>query len=98
MKLRDVIHKEEPFDDERYSAWSNRFELFDKLGRNLNQFKIEKIPNYLDIDVLEVKEGGYIGYGVGFPVTHIKLNFLNNEYLGCCSSIKYGGTYVDSRE
>ena len=84
MKLKDVKHEEifgsKKFID-KFNIHNNRFLLFDKLGRELNGWSIAKLPNYLELNVLETTESGYSGYGVGFPTTHIKLDFLDDDYL-----------------
>lgn len=84
MKLKNVKHKEILYGEKRvynFSFFDNRFYLFDKLGRELNSFTMEKVPNILDIEVLEIKKSGYSGHGVGFPTTHIKLDFLDYTKL-----------------
>ena len=92
MKLKDVTHEENWGSKkmvDKFNINSNRFLLFDKLGRELNEWSIEKIPNYLELEVLETKRSGYSGYGVGFPTTHIKLDFLDDNYL-CFGSFCFG--------
>lgn len=92
MKLKDVTHEENWGGEkivDKFNIHSNRFLLFDKLGRELNGWSIEKIPNYLELEVLETKRSGYSGYGVGFPTTHIKLDFLEDHYL-CFGSFRFG--------
>lgn len=92
MKLKDVVHEEmfcgkEKID--KFDIYSNRFLLFDKLGRELNGWKIEELPDYLELEVLETKRSGYSGYMVGFPTTHIRLDFLDNQYL-CSGNFHFG--------
>lgn len=84
MKLKDVTHVEKWGEKkmvDKFDIHSNRFLLFDKLGRELNEWSIKRLPNYLELEVLETKKSGYSGYGVGFPVTHIKLDFLDNSFV-----------------
>lgn len=66
-----------------FSIYSNRFVLFDKIGRTLNEWAIEKFPNYLDLEIIETKESGFQSYiyFVGFKTLHIKLDILNDGLL-----------------
>ena len=94
MKLKDVVHKERfcgEDTEEKFNFCSNRFELFDKNGRRLNSYRLRDVEGVLDLDVIETAEGGYNNfvYCVGFPVTHIKLDYVNNDLLG--GSAKFGG-------
>jgi len=88
MKLKDVKHKNDKFD-----IHSNRFVLFDKLGRRLNEWAVADLENYLDLEVLETTEGGYnnLVYFVGFPTTHIKLNICNDKLVMTFGDLKFGG-------
>lgn len=93
MKLKDVVHEEKfcgKMRKESFNIHSNRFVLFDKLGRKLNERQIEDMPNYLELDVLEVAKSGYNSstYFVGFPTTHIKLDFL--DYSFCWGTLRFG--------
>ena len=97
MKLKEVKHKEifcgkEFIDDFKFGC--NRFILFDKLERELNSYCMREVKNVLEIEVLEIKQGSYSGYGVGFPVTHIKLDYLDKSKLSDYK-INFGG--VDTR-
>ena len=93
MKLKDVKHEEISFNGEKaiydFDIYNNRFYLFDKKGRELNIWAIKELPNYLDLKVLEIKRSKYNGYSVGFPTTHIKLDFLDDECLSC-TNFKFG--------
>lgn len=88
MKLRDVEHK-----GEKFNIHCNRFVLFDRLGRRLNEWEVAKIENYLDINVLKIVEGGYnnIVYFVGFSTTHIKLDICNDKLLDNFRNLGFGG-------
>lgn len=84
MKLKDVKHEEifcgkKTVED--FNFYSNRFYLFDKYGRELNSFSMRNVKDVLEINVIEIKKSGYCGYGVGFPTTHIKLDFLDDNKL-----------------
>ena len=82
MKLKEVSHEEEwgnKVFKKPFNFRNNRFELFDKDGFELNSWSMENVPNVLELEVLEIKISGYSGYGVGFPVTHIRLNYINNN-------------------
>lgn len=73
LKLKDIPH---------FNIHSNRFVLFDKNGRRLNEWQIEKhIKNYLELKVIEAKEGGYQDhtYFVGFKTMHLKLDFISDD-------------------
>lgn len=92
MKLREVKHTEKfcgKMQTSKFDFHNNRFCLFDKYGNELNSFSMEKVPNVLDLEVLETKTSGYWGYGVGFPVTHIRLNYTNEDIV-CSWGIKFG--------
>jgi hypothetical protein len=91
MKLKDVTHYDKFFkSNDKFNIHSNRFILFDKNGNMLNEWAVEKIPNYLDIEVLDVKKSGHQDYScfVGFATTHIKLN-ISNVMLRS-GNLKYG--------
>jgi len=93
MKLREVTHTEKFCGEEttdKFSIYNNRFILFDKLGRQLNEWRVADMPNYLNLKVIEVKNSGYQSgvYFVGFPTTHIKLDILDEKLL--CGKLKFG--------
>ena len=99
MKLKEVKHVEnflgeEVIDD--FNIHNNRFVLFDKMGRKLNECKIECLPNYLDLEVIEIKKSGYssLAYFVGYPTTHIKLDILDDKLLVRSGSL-FGVPEVD---
>lgn len=71
LKLRDV-----EFEGNKFDIGSNRFVLFDKNEKEINEFQLADMENYLDLEVLETKESGYQDrtYFVGFKTLHIKLN------------------------
>ena len=76
---------------------SNRFVLFDKNGNEINVFELNKLPNFLDINVLETKESSYtsLTYFVGFPTLHIKLDIDDKNLLCGWSNLKFGQEQVD---
>ena len=93
MKLKDVEHEEKfcgKTIKEKFNIHSNRFVLFDKLGRKLNEYEIGDMPNYLELNVLEIAKSGYNSstYFVGFPTTHIKIDFLNDDF--CYGALRFG--------
>ena len=101
MKLKDVEHEEMFFGEPRkdkFNIHSNRFVLFDKLGRRINEYSVEEMPNYLELEVLEVAKSGYnsLVYFVGFPTTHIKLNILNDEIVCYWQNLKFGEVEMDN--
>lgn len=84
MKLKEVVHEEVLYGEktiEKFNIISNRFLLFNKFDRELDKYSIARLPNYLELEVLEIKTSGYSGWGVSFPTTHIKLDFPYNRYL-----------------
>ncbi len=92
MKLREVTHHEDFFGSCKFSIGFNRFRLFDRDGEEVSPTLLAQIPNYLDIEVLETVKAGYVNFDVaiGFPVTHIKLDFSDKRLnVGVCS-ISYG--------
>lgn len=71
LKLKDV-----EFEGSKFNIHSNRFILFDKNGKEINEYQLHDMDDYLDLEVLETKESGYqdMTYFVGFKTLHIKLN------------------------
>ena len=92
MKLREVKHGAEKF-----NLYSNRFILFDKLGRRINEWQVAEIPNYLDLDVIKTVGSGFnsLIYFVGFPTTHIMLDILDDELV--CDTLKFGEVETEGR-
>lgn len=88
-KLREVKHREGYYTD-TYSIHNNRFELFSRDEKNLNEYELEQREDFLDLPVLEVKKVRYSGYGVSFPVTHIKLDIGSDEVRFADNYPKYG--------
>lgn len=90
LKLKDVEFEGSPFD-----IGSNRFVLFDKNEKEINEFQLADMENYLDLEVLETKESGYQDrtYFIGFKTLHIKLNIdgEKEEILSLWSN-KFGET------
>ena len=94
MVLRDVTHTEYFCGEEEkseFSIYSNRFILFDKRGRKLNEFRVSELPNYLDLNVIETKRSGYksMTYFVGFATTHIMLDICDDNLLSY-SKLRFG--------
>lgn len=92
MKLREAEYRGDKFD-----IHNNRFVLFDNKERVLNCWAVKNLPDYLDLEVLEVKEGGYQSYTyfVGFATTHIKLNICNDKLLDRFTRVNFGGIEED---
>lgn len=95
MKLKEVTHTENFCGKEtvdKFNIHNNRFVLFDKYGNRINEFMLAKVLNYQEIEVLEVKRSSYTSYVyfVGFPTTHIKLDFFNKDLLYPITSQKFG--------
>ena len=76
---------------------SNRFVLFDKNGNELNGWEIAKLPNVLDLSVLETKKSSYtsFAYFVGFETLHIKLDIEDKNLLCGWSNLKFGQKQID---
>lgn len=92
MELKDVKHYDEFFKKTLdFDISSNRFVLFDKNGIPLNYFSIKRIPNYLNLEVIEITKSGYTNYMycVGFATTHIKLNLVDDS-LKNASKLRFG--------
>lgn len=99
MKLKEVTHTENFCGAETtdsFNIHSNRFVVFDRDGYRINECYLEKIPNYLDLEVLETKESGYssLVYFVGFPTTHIKLDLKAGKY-DILPGLKFGEIHRD---
>ena len=71
---------------------NNRFVLFDKNGNEINVFALSKLPNALDLNVLETKESSFTSHStfVSFPTLHIKLDIENKDLLCGWSNLKFG--------
>lgn len=92
MKLKEVTHTELWGGEEytnKFSFYNNRFLLFDKNGNELNPYAMSNIPDVLEINVLETRKSGYSGWGVGFPTTHIKLDFVGDEHTLAFGNFRY---------
>lgn len=76
---------------------SNRFVLFDKNGNELNGWEIAKLPNVLDLSVLETKESSYQSFVnfVGFKTLHIKLDIEDKNLLCGWSNLKFGQSQIE---
>ena len=99
MKLKEVTHTETWGDKEYTDSFSfsnNRFLLFDKNGNELNEWTMKNIEDVLEFNVLETRKSCYEGWGVGFPTTHIKLDFVGNSHTLTNSNFKYKDN-VDTR-
>lgn len=85
MRLRDVTHRKGT-ESLRFELGNNRFHLFDRDGKDLNSWQIRDLDkrgaDILGIAVLEVKESECVGCGVGFPVTHIRLDVAIGDEIG----------------
>lgn len=86
MKLKDVIHVETFIGKNHTTKFyfhNNRFRLFDKKGRELNSYAMLDVENVLNLKVLETKESkcSNVNFSIYFPVTHIKLDFLDDSKL-----------------
>jgi len=90
MKLKEL---------KNFNIHSNRFVLFDKTGRELNWAAIEKLPNYLDLEVIETKDSGFQSYVyfVGFATLHIKLNILNDNLVCPFHPLKFGEVEIEGK-
>ena len=88
MKLREL---------KGFSIYSNRFVLFDKAGRRLNEWSIAELPNYLELEILETKDSGFQSYiyFVGFKTLHIKLDILNEDL--CFGNLKFGEVETEGK-
>ena len=86
MTLRDVAHSERGMESLRFELGNNRFHLFDRDGKDLNSWQIRDLDkrgaDILGIAVLEVIESECVGCGVGFPVTHIRLDVAIGDEIG----------------
>jgi hypothetical protein len=65
---------------------SDRFALFDRDGDELNEAQLEDLQeegaDVLGLRVLETKESDCEGYGIEFPVTHIRLPLKVGKEFG----------------
>ena len=76
---------------------SNRFVLFDKNGNEINAFELSKLPNVLDLSILETKESSFTSHStfVSFPTLHIKLDIEDKNLLCGWSKLKFGQSQIE---